>query len=98
VPTNQAASILGDAYIVHDQSGGLVAEHAVHTGNRLHQAVFLASAYPRTLCACKGRQNRSAIDADIRWNNEWSSHKDELKDKRFDFILANPPFNTSDMT
>ncbi len=31
------------------------------------------------------------IDADIRWNNEGSFHKDELKDKRFDFILANPP-------
>src|SRR5580658_9545643 len=36
------------------------------------------------------------IDADIRWNNEGSFHKDELKDKRFDFIMANPPFNTSD--
>jgi type I restriction enzyme M protein len=36
------------------------------------------------------------IDADIRWNNEGSFHKDELKDLRFDFILANPPFNTSD--
>jgi len=36
------------------------------------------------------------IDADIRWNNEGSFHKDELKDLRFDFILANPPFNISD--
>ncbi len=36
------------------------------------------------------------IEADIRWNNEGSFHKDELKDKRFDFILANPPFNISD--
>lgn len=36
------------------------------------------------------------IDADIRWNNEGSFHKDELKDKRFDFTLANPPFNVSD--
>lgn len=36
------------------------------------------------------------IDADIRWNNEGSFHKDELKDLKFDFILANPPFNTSD--
>lgn len=36
------------------------------------------------------------IDADIRWNNEGSFHRDELKDRRFDFILANPPFNTSD--
>ncbi|MEI7605935.1 MAG: class I SAM-dependent DNA methyltransferase [Rhodospirillaceae bacterium] len=36
------------------------------------------------------------IDADIRWNNEGSFHKDELKDLRADFILANPPFNISD--
>ena len=36
------------------------------------------------------------IDADIRWNNEGSFHKDELKDLRFDYILANPPFNISD--
>ena len=36
------------------------------------------------------------IDADIRWNNEGSFHKDELQDLKFDFILANPPFNVSD--
>lgn len=36
------------------------------------------------------------IDADIRWNNEGSFHRDELKDLRFDFVLANPPFNVSD--
>ena len=36
------------------------------------------------------------IDADIRWNNEGSFHNDELKDLRFDYILANPPFNISD--
>jgi type I restriction enzyme M protein len=36
------------------------------------------------------------IDSDIRWNNEGSFHKDELRDLKFDFILANPPFNISD--
>lgn len=36
------------------------------------------------------------IEADIRWNNEGSFNKDELKDLRFDYILANPPFNVSD--
>jgi type I restriction enzyme M protein len=36
------------------------------------------------------------IEADIRWNNEGSFQKNELKDLRFDFIMANPPFNTSD--
>jgi type I restriction enzyme M protein len=33
---------------------------------------------------------------DIRWNNEGSFHKDELRDLKADFILANPPFNISD--
>ncbi|KAA8415904.1 N-6 DNA methylase, partial [Acetobacter sp. DmW_125126] len=36
------------------------------------------------------------IGADIRWNNEGSFLRDELKDLRFDYILANPPFNISD--
>ena len=36
------------------------------------------------------------IDADVRWNNEGSFHKDELPDLKADFILANPPFNVSD--
>ena len=36
------------------------------------------------------------IDADIRWNNEGSFHKDELKDLKADYVLANPPFNISD--
>ncbi|GBR07106.1 SAM-dependent DNA methyltransferase [Asaia siamensis] len=36
------------------------------------------------------------IGADIRWNNEGSFLRDELRDFRFDHILANPPFNISD--
>lgn len=36
------------------------------------------------------------IDSDIRWNNEGSFHKDELRDLRADIVLANPPFNISD--
>ena len=36
------------------------------------------------------------IDADIRWNGEGSFHKDEFRDLRAEFILANPPFNISD--
>jgi type I restriction enzyme M protein len=37
------------------------------------------------------------IDASgIAWNNEGSFQKDEWRDKKFDFILANPPFNVSD--
>ncbi len=36
------------------------------------------------------------IDAEIKWNNEGSFHKDELPVLKADFILANPPFNVSD--
>ncbi len=36
------------------------------------------------------------IDADIRWNNEGTFHKDEHPDLKADYILANPPFNVSD--
>lgn len=36
------------------------------------------------------------IDADIRWNNEGSFLRDEHSQLRFDYILANPPFNISD--
>lgn len=36
------------------------------------------------------------IDSDIRWNNEGSFHKDELRDLKADYILAKPPFNISD--
>ena len=36
------------------------------------------------------------IDSDIRWNNEGSFHRDELRELKADFILANPPFNISD--
>lgn len=36
------------------------------------------------------------IFADIRWNSEGTLLRDELTDERFDYILANPPFNISD--
>ena len=36
------------------------------------------------------------IDADIRWNNDGTFHKDELPDLKADFVIANPPFNISD--
>jgi type I restriction enzyme M protein len=34
--------------------------------------------------------------ADLRWNNEGSLHNDEMKRLRFDYVLANPPFNISE--
>jgi type I restriction enzyme M protein len=46
---------------------------------------------------CKMNLAVRGIDGSgIAWNNEGSFHKDEWREKKFDFILANPPFNTSD--
>ena len=36
------------------------------------------------------------IFADIKWNQEGTLKRDAFPDERFDFILANPPFNISD--
>lgn len=36
------------------------------------------------------------IDADIQWNNEGSFRRDAFPTLKFDFIMANPPFNVSD--
>lgn len=36
------------------------------------------------------------IFADIRWNQEGTLKRDAFPDERFDFVLANPPFNISD--
>ena len=35
------------------------------------------------------------IDSDIAWNSEGTFHNNAFPNERFDFILANPPFNIS---
>ena len=45
---------------------------------------------------CKMNLAVRGIDADIKWNNEGSFVRDEFSNVKFDFILANPPFNVSD--
>jgi type I restriction enzyme M protein len=45
---------------------------------------------------CKMNLAVRGIDADIKWNSEGSFHKDELRELKADFVLANPPFNVSD--
>lgn len=67
-----------------------------HGGHLDDIAIYGQESNYTTLRLCKMNLPVRGIDADIRWNNEGSFHKDELKDKRVDFALANPPFNTSD--
>ena len=38
---------------------------------------------------------RGIDSSQVKWNNEGSFLKDEYPDKKFDFVIANPPFNDS---
>jgi type I restriction enzyme M protein len=75
------------------QSERFVKEH----GGRISDiAIYGQESNYTTWRLCKMNLAVRGIDADVRWNNEGSFHKDELKDLRFDYILSNPPFNMSD--
>ena len=67
-----------------------------HGGRLGELAIYGQESNYTTWRLCKMNLAVRGIDADIRWNNEGSFHKDELPDLRADFILANPPFNISD--
>jgi type I restriction enzyme M protein len=75
------------------QSEKFVAEHGGRIGDI---AIYGQESNYTTWRLAKMNLAVRGIDADIRWNNEGSFHKDELKDLRFDYVLANPPFNVSD--
>jgi len=75
------------------QSEKFVESHGGRIGDI---AIYGQESNYTTWRLCKMNLAVRGIDADIRWNNEGSFHKDELKDLRSDYILANPPFNISD--
>src|SRR5690606_33198532 len=75
------------------QSDKFVQEHGGRIGDI---AIYGQESNYTTWRLCKMNLAVRGIDADIRWNNEGSFHKDELKDLKADYILANPPFNISD--
>ena len=67
-----------------------------HGGDRRDIAIYGQEINDTTWRLAKMNLAIQGIDAIIHWNNEGSFHKDEFPDLRFDYILANPPFNTSD--
>ncbi|WP_272975962.1 type I restriction-modification system subunit M [Deinococcus geothermalis] len=75
------------------QSEKFVQEHGGRIGDI---AIYGQESNYTTWRLCKMNLAVRGIDADIRWNNEGSFHKDELRDLKADYILANPPFNVSD--
>ncbi len=81
-------------------SGGMFVQSEkfveLHGGRIGDIAVYGQESNYTTWRLCKMNLAVRGIDADIRWNSEGSFHKDELRDLKADFVLANPPFNISD--
>nr|NLR85750.1 SAM-dependent DNA methyltransferase [Rhizobium sp. P28RR-XV] len=81
-------------------SGGMFVQSErfveLHGGRIGDIAVYGQESNYTTWRLCKMNLAVRGIDADIKWNSEGSFHKDELRDLKSDFILANPPFNISD--
>ena len=75
------------------QSERFVGEHGGRIGDI---AIYGQESNYTTWRLAKMNLAVRGIDADIRWNNGGSFHRDELPDLKADFILANPPFNISD--
>ncbi len=75
------------------QSEKFVEEHGGRIGDI---AIYGQESNYTTWRLCQMNLAVRGIDSDIRWNNEGSFHKDELRDLKADYILANPPFNISD--
>lgn len=75
------------------QSEKFVGEHGGRIGDI---AIYGQESNYTTWRLAKMNLAVRGIDSDIRWNNEGSFHKDELRELKADFILANPPFNISD--
>lgn len=67
-----------------------------HEGRIGDIAVYGQESNYTTWRLCKMNLAVRGIDADIRWNSDGSFHKDELRDLKANFVLANPPFNISD--
>ena len=67
-----------------------------HGGRIGDIAIYGQESNYTTWRLCKMNLAVRGIDADIKWNSEGSFHKDELRDLKADYVLANPPFNISD--
>jgi type I restriction enzyme M protein len=74
------------------QSAKFVAEHG---GQRTDLSVFGQELNRTTWRLCKMNLAIRGIDADIGAKHDDTLHADCHKDLRFDFVLANPPFNIS---
>ena len=98
---NPAKGVEGRVYDPCCGSGGMFvqAERFLEAhGGRIGQlAIYGQESNYTTWRLCKMNLAVRGIDASgIAWNNEGSFHKNEWRERKFDFVLANPPFNVSD--
>ncbi len=81
-------------------SGGMFVQSEkfveLHGGRIGDIAIYGQESNYTTWRLCKMNLAVRGIDADIKWNSEGTFHKNELRDLKADYILANPPFNISD--
>ena len=68
-----------------------------HQGKITDISIYGQESNQTTWRLCKMNLSIRGIDSSmVKWNTEGSFLKNELKDARVDYILANPPFNVSD--
>jgi type I restriction enzyme M protein len=67
-----------------------------HQGRRSDIAIYGQERNHTTWKLCKMNLAVRGIDADIKWNNEGSFINDAFPTLKFDYAMANPPFNISD--
>ena len=67
-----------------------------HQGRRSDIAIYGQERNHTTWKLCKMNLAVRGIDADIKWNNEGSFLNDAFPTLKFDYAMANPPFNISD--
>jgi type I restriction enzyme M protein len=81
-------------------SGGMFVQSErfveAHQGRRSDIAIYGQERNHTTWRLCKMNLAVRGIDADIAWNNEGSFNRDGFPQLKFDYVMANPPFNVSD--
>ncbi|MCG8603433.1 type I restriction-modification system subunit M [bacterium] len=75
------------------QSEKFVEEHGGRLGDI---AIYGQEMNHTTWRLAKMNMAVRGIDADVQWNEAGTFHDDAFKDRKFDYVLANPPFNVSD--
>ncbi len=67
-----------------------------HQGQKSDVAIYGQERNHTTFSLARMNLAIRGIFGDLRWNSEGTLLRDEFADERFDYILANPPFNIAD--